>query len=1063
MTKRTPRVAVPAKISRPKPQRVLLRTRAFRAIDAARKLPLVWVVAPPGSGKTTLISHYLEKRRRKHVWYQVDADDADLGALFKNLTLAVTRTGSGRAPLPGYGPEYQGDIEAFCRLYFRAFFARLRAPTTLIFDDYQEVSENAAFHRAVLAAREQMPEGHQIIVASRTLPPPVFARLRAQRRVAFIDWQVLKLTRDEMRRLANLQRNRAQPAAQERLQQQCEGWITGFLLLREQAIQSHGRPLGHGRELPSLIRDYFEQDVFACAPHRLRQLWLSTACLPKFTKKTAVAVSAMQSAPALIETLASQNFFVRELDADPPIYQYHALLQAFLHEKLLDTHSPTERVQLMHRSAVALHAQGETEAAFELYCSATAWAEAVQLTLSCAPIHLGQGRWQTLQRWIGSLPQAVVSANAWLLYWRAVCVTQMDPLNSLSAIERAYEGFLATDDAAGQALCASAVMVAHFSQWGNFEQRDRWSRILERLLSADIAFPTPAEALRAWSALLLAYSFENAIDGFAAVATKRVLQLCRSSLPVAERLGGATNLLFYLNQVAGLPAASEVVQEFSPLATSAGLSPLQRAGWLATKASHVFYAAQVAESLELQQRAHELLLEARLMPAVAMSELLCIWLALADNRLDIARAQLESVAGRIDRTRANEAALYDFVWALLSLLEGRPQSALSHVEKTIAFARSSAPASRVSVLSLYSLLLADEGRMQEAQTTIAEAVRASAGARSIVRFTALLFNAEIVRRSSNDPGELQSALSDAFAMGQRSGLQNSLVWIAPMMSRLCAAALAAGIEVDHVERLISKHRLLPPDGDAEVWPWPVRIYTLGRFDIVVEGRRLKFSGKAQRRPLDVLRLLIALGGRKVATERLTAELWPHADGDAAYRAFKVSLHRLRRLLGSEAVLRMENGEVTLDAQRVWVDVWTFARRCGDIAAQNKGPALSDDVASKTLALYQGAFLGAVSETWALAPRERLRGKYLRALNTLGEARQRRGDWQSAAGEYERGIDVEPTAEEIYVRLIRCYQQLGRLPEALAVYRRCETVLRSLLNVSPTRMLRALYEELRESI
>ena len=65
----------------------------------------------------------------------------------------------------------------------------------------------------------------------------------------------------------------------------------------------------------------------------------------------------------------------------------------------------------------------------------------------------------------------------------------------------------------------------------------------------------------------------------------------------------------------------------------------------------------------------------------------------------------------------------------------------------------------------------------------------------------------------------------------------------------------------------------------EEWPYPIKIYTLGRFEIIRDDEPLHFSGKEQKKPLELLKALIAFGGRDVPEERLTDALWPDADGD----------------------------------------------------------------------------------------------------------------------------------------------------------------------------------------
>jgi len=76
------KASAPAKITRPHPRRVLPRTRLFRQLDQGCKRPLIWVTGPPGAGKTTLVSSYLDARKRRCLWYQIDAGDADAATFF---------------------------------------------------------------------------------------------------------------------------------------------------------------------------------------------------------------------------------------------------------------------------------------------------------------------------------------------------------------------------------------------------------------------------------------------------------------------------------------------------------------------------------------------------------------------------------------------------------------------------------------------------------------------------------------------------------------------------------------------------------------------------------------------------------------------------------------------------------------------------------------------------------------------------------------------------------------------------------------------------------------------
>src|SRR5262249_10329627 len=167
------------------------------------------------------------------------------------------------------------------------------------------------------------------------------------------------------------------------------------------------------------------------------------------------------------------------------------------------------------------------------------------------------------------------------------------------------------------------------------------------------------------------------------------------------------------------------------------------------------------------------------------------------------------------------------------------------------------------------------------------------------------------------------ALRIAMALGREHGYVNSHVWIPAIMAGLCARALDAGIEQDYVRGLVQKRGLVPesPPVEAEAWPWPVKILTLGRFEVLLDGEPVRFARKVQRKPLALLKALVAFGGRGVREELVMDALWPDAEGDAARVALASALHRLRGLLGREQAILRQEGLLSLDSRHCWVDVW----------------------------------------------------------------------------------------------------------------------------------------------
>jgi len=153
-------------------------------------------------------------------------------------------------------------------------------------------------------------------------------------------------------------------------------------------------------------------------------------------------------------------------------------------------------------------------------------------------------------------------------------------------------------------------------------------------------------------------------------------------------------------------------------------------------------------------------------------------------------------------------------------------------------------------------------------------------------------------------------------------------------------------------------------------PPHVQIFTLGRFDLVIDGNPVRFNGRAPMRSLELLGALISAGGRGVSAGSLSDHLWPDADGFDAYRAFTTTLHRLRRLLRYPEAVRLWGGQLTLDPQFCQVDVWAFERALR--------AAYDRDSTEAALSLYHGPFMAAFANAWAVETRERLRQLILRA-------------------------------------------------------------------------------------
>ncbi len=243
------------------------------------------------------------------------------------------------------------------------------------------------------------------------------------------------------------------------------------------------------------------------------------------------------------------------------------------------------------------------------------------------------------------------------------------------------------------------------------------------------------------------------------------------------------------------------------------------------------------------------------------------------------------------------------------------------------------------------------------------------------------------------------------------------------------------------------------------------IYTLGRFSLVRDGMPQRYARKAPSKPLLLLKVLIASGGRQVGAANIASLLWPDKDGDLAQQSFEITLHRLRKYLGDDTFLLLEDGRLTLNSAKVWIDVWEFERHLSELRRLITHPGIDGDgsidrLANRILVIYQGHFLTRDDAAcWMVSMQERLRSEYIHALLDLGKYWECRGLLHKAIECYRKGIEVDDLIETFYQHLMRCLLAADREPEAIAAYRQCRHVLSVVLGLEPDKLTTKMYHTL----
>jgi LuxR family transcriptional regulator, maltose regulon positive regulatory protein len=1046
-----------AKISPPQLPNVYLRTRLFKLLDAAcHKYPVVWIQAPPGAGKTTLIASYLKTRKLETFWYQVDAGDIDVASFFYYLGLAAMQAAPRRRrrPLPLLTPEYLPGLSTFTRNFFRELFSHSKRPGVLVLDNYQDVSAQALLQETLPRGLDEIPFGMNVVVVSRGEPPATFARLRASDKLVLLGSDELKLTEQESIGLAKLRhpKRRLPRTLLQSLHQRTQGWTAGMVLLLE-----------HTQALPSLptlsdvrsqtLFDYFASEIFRRTELSVQNFLMQTAFLPKIATPVAQSLTGMANAEHILHDLAQRSYFTIRHPGAHGDYEYHPLFREFLLNHAGARFTPEQLRDIQRRSAQQLVQSGDAEGAIGLLRLAQDWSALAAQALQQAPTMMSQGRHLTLKEWLVAIPEDVREANAWILYWLGICDMSLNQISARQALEQVFARAKTPRDHVLRALAWSAIVQSYIVEFSDLTPLGKWLDEYEAVRAGGEELPPPVQ-LDMDLSYMLGATFHQPQNPRLTELGQRLIKILPTIADPNQRVRHAASLIPYLTWIGGWSTAQHLFQESLEQAEA----PLVRTLWCGWHALHLLDMGEVDACARLVDKGIAIAENTGVLAAggllLGTGALAALWRGDIGN----ARSFLERLRQQSRPTSHLHVGYALYVGGIIQLECGDIDGAVAQLVASFERAQDGSNmlgqfASRVAA----SVALGKRGDHEQAIQHVA-ASRDIADAIGSEHFVFLTnFSEANLHLSAGGTARTCELLARALAIASRSGAGPPPWCTRADVARLLALALEHDIEPACAIKMIRRlHLQVPEDFLPEAWPWPLKIYTLGRFSIVKDGKPIKFEGKAQRRPLDFLKALIAFGGRGVSEEKLSESLWPEADGDAAHQAFAITLHRLRRLLGSDTAVQLEGRQVTLNPTCVWVDVWGFERSLRQTEASPQQTA----VLEKLLSQYGGAFLAADHAPWVLAPRERLRSKFLRAVAQHGASVEQRAEWQQALHWYQRAIEIDPLAEEFYRRLMQCFYQLGRRAEALAIYQRCQAILASTLSIDPARETTALYERIR---
>ena len=1033
-----------------------------RLINALAAVPATakWMQAPSGSGKSTLAASWARNRAKPFAWYRLDERDNDPAFFYGEFADTVRGQLKLSDGLPKFSIDDHDRQQVFARRFFAALAEQVDNSALIVFDDMQRLTADSVLS-SLNELFELAEERIELLFVSQTTAPTAFFDAIATRRLALLNDADLRFDLDECKAMATALRIE---------DAQCEqiaavtGGHAGALVLACELLRGTDARSALGVETVERIHSHLLAKLIDRIPEPRRELLIQTAFVNQLTRAIAESLAAVEAAKQL-DSLVETGLLRRVGAEAAEVFEAHALVRQGMQTLVTSRLGARKARALAERTATALIENDQQEAALALLIEIRSTARAIVVLEQLAKQYAARGHATLLMSAVVKLPQGDVCGNPWLCFWAGQALLAVNEEQARVWLGHAYFAFEKNADAAGLRLAAASVVTAFGLEWGDLRELHVWiDRHREAGGETPIAVGQPFEAsliMGVACAALVSGSYPPQINSDALVnREQQLLESDQAWLSDDQRVQAARLLIDQGYVFARYELAQTVIVATRQLIDRSVGSVLHRGRWLIAAAFAHYLAGDMPRSVSF-------LNDARLIAQTSHSTRLSFELGLAFanhwmRARDLPRAaeelqELEIVASSAPPAQRAEHAR---LMARLLLLQGRLVEGLKWAQeaKRLAVPAGFTGASLRAFEIELVYALAANARLSEAIDLVSSLEVEPREARLAIEHCLRFLNS-----GKSDLNSLRLGLQNAAQIQFIHLLERAH---GPLVE-VCDAALANNVETEFVHQLIAAKQLPPPPLAGPHWPWPAKVRTLGGFRLEIQGERYRPTHKAQEKPLELLKLFLtcqAMGRDSAEKSWISERLWPDADSEKARKSLDMTVARLRRLLGSDETILLNEGRLQLSPLQVWTDIRPLRRALSHARAQRDDYITHKPHEEAALSLaavlehYTGPFLAEEEgPAWLLAGREAISAAVRQALLSADALFDGSAD-ERLVPALERAVAVDPTSEDLARSLMRAHLRLGHQGEAIRVYRRLREMLSLLLSIAPSKDTEYLREK-----
>jgi LuxR family transcriptional regulator, maltose regulon positive regulatory protein len=442
----SPMLATKLYIYPARPNRVP-RPRLIEQLNTLR--PLTLIAAPPGFGKTTLLSDWIPQSEHCVTWFSLDEDDNDPIRFWVYVVAALQklRANLGESALALLQSPQPPSITSILSTLINEI-AAFSENFSIVLDDYHLI-KTQSIHEALTFLLDHLPPYMHIILTTRADPALPIARLRARNQMTELRADDLRFTSDEAAAFLNeVMRLKLTGEDIAALESRTEGWIAG-LQLAALSMQGHNDVSGFIQAFSGSHRHvltYLAEEVLERCPEGTLNFLLQTSILDRLCGPLCDAVTGQHGGQSTLEKLEQANLFTVSLDDEGNWYRYHHLFAEVLRARLQQT-QPDLTPELHRRASRWYEQGGQLAEAVNHALVAQAFDRAASLVEQVAPAMIQRSELARLLAWLGALPDDEVQARPLLVLYYAWGLFLSGQIKHAITRLQAVEVTLATDEA----------------------------------------------------------------------------------------------------------------------------------------------------------------------------------------------------------------------------------------------------------------------------------------------------------------------------------------------------------------------------------------------------------------------------------------------------------------------------------------------------------------------------------------------------------------------------------------------------------------------------------------